>query len=74
MKKPRRQPRPKPDDFAPGGFGFHELLDRSCLIAELFSEQVASHPAAKHPKLHKRIKRLEEGLFKLYGEIGSLHL
>ena len=57
-----------------GSYGFHELLDRSCLVAELFSREIADHPAAKHPKLAKRIQRLEDGLFDLYGKIGNLHL
>jgi hypothetical protein len=61
-------------DFKPGSFGFHEMVDRSCMIAELFSREIAEHPAAKHPKLRKRIKRLEKGLFALYQQAATLHL
>lgn len=60
--------------FKPGSFGFHEMVDRSCLVAELFSREIAGHPAADHPKLRTRIKRLEEGLFELYRMAGTLHL
>ena len=60
--------------YAPGSFGFHELLDRSWLVAELFSREVAMHPAASHPKLAKRIKRVEDELYDLYGKIGAMHL
>jgi hypothetical protein len=64
----------KPKEFIPGSFGFHELLDRTCLIAEQFSNYVAEHPSAKHRKLKKRIRHIERKLFALYGKIGSLHL
>jgi hypothetical protein len=71
MSKHKRKPSP---EFAPGTFGFHEMLDRSCLVAELFSREIARHPAANHPKLAKRIKRLEAKLFDLYQKVGALHL
>ncbi len=60
-------------NFVPGTFGFHELLDRTCLVAELFSREIAGHPAANHPKLAKRIKCLEDKLFRLYQVAGGLH-
>ena len=59
--------------FRPGGFGFHELLDRSCLAAEFFSETVASHPSAKHPKLRKKAKKLEAALFDFYQRVSKCH-
>jgi hypothetical protein len=59
-------------DFVPGTFGFHEMVDRAYLIAELFSREIACHPAANHPKLAKRIERLDKGLFQLYQEAGGL--
>lgn len=67
------QPTKPSDSFEPGSYGFHEMVDRSCLIAELFSYEIGGHPAAKHPKLKRRIKRLEEGLFRLYQEASTLH-
>ena len=59
--------------YEPGSFGFHELVDRSCLIAELFSGDIANHPAAKHPRLKKRIKKLESMLFALYTKASLIH-
>lgn len=52
--------------WQPGPLGWHELLDRSCLVAELFSRQIAQHPSAEHPAIKRRIKELEYGLFELY--------
>jgi len=59
-------------NFKPGTLGWHEMVDRSCLIAELFSEQIACHPAANHPRLQKRIKILEDRLFRLYQMAATL--
>jgi hypothetical protein len=72
MSKSRRKAKIK-HGFEPGTFGWHEMVDRSCLIAELFSENIAQHPAAKHPKLRKLVKRLEDGLFRLYNVSATMH-
>ena len=58
----------------PGTISFHELLDRTCIIAENFSENIAGHPSAGNPKIAKRIKRLESELFDLYQKLGAMHL
>jgi len=58
--------------FKPGGFGFHEMVDRSCLFAETFSEQLAGHPAAKHPALKALVKKIESDLFELYRVAATL--
>ena len=58
--------------FEPGSFGFHELLDRSCLVAEMFSEHVAQHPASQHPAVKDKICALEQALFDLYNTIGGI--
>jgi hypothetical protein len=50
----------------------HELLDRSYLVAELFNQEIAQHPAAEHPKLAEHIERVEASLYELYQKIGSL--
>lgn len=59
-------------EFKPGTFGYHELADRSCLVAELFSHEIVEHPASKHPQLRKRIRRLEKELYELYQRIAYL--
>jgi hypothetical protein len=58
--------------FKPGGFGFHELVDRTCLFAETFSEQLAGHPAAKHPALKALVTKIESNLFELYRVAATL--
>ncbi len=60
-------------NFRPGSLGFHELFDRAQVIAEEFSDHIAQHPAAKHPKLKKRIAKIEADLFRLYQRIGDLY-
>ncbi len=62
------------ESYLPGSFGFHELVDRACLIAELFSDNIAQHPAAKHPKLRKQIAQIENDLFDLYRDARELHV
>ncbi len=61
------------EGFGPGSFGFHELLDRTYLVADMFSEKIAGHPAAEHPELVERVKKIEDALFDLYQTIGGLH-
>ena len=69
----RTRPAKPNDSFEPGSYGFHEMVDRSCLIAELFSREIGSRPAAKHAKLRKRITRIEEQLFELYQATATMH-
>jgi cob(I)alamin adenosyltransferase len=60
--------------FRPGTLGFHEIVDRTCLIAELFSDVIARHPCHKWtPKIGRRIKRIEKDLFDLYQELATEH-
>jgi hypothetical protein len=61
------------ESFGPGSFGFHELLDRAYMIAQQFSEYVAEHESANHPKLREKINEIESELFDLYQRIGDLH-
>ncbi len=58
--------------YKPGSFGWHEMVDRSCLLAETFSEAISQHPAAKHPALQERITKIEEELFELYRVAGTM--
>lgn len=61
-------------EFLPGTLGFHEIVDRTCLIAESFSSSVAGHPSRKVTrKIKKRIKRIEAELFDLYSELVTMH-
>jgi hypothetical protein len=69
----RARPTKPNDSFEPGSYGFHEMVDRSCLIADLFSREIGEHPAAKHAKLRKRVTRIEEQLFELYQVAATMH-
>jgi hypothetical protein len=44
----------------------HEMLDRSLIAAEFFSDVVAQHPMATHPKFAKKVATIERKLFQLY--------
>ena len=50
----------------------HELLDRSQVVADIFSEHVSAHQAADHPKLRKLIDKIERDLYILYNKIADL--
>jgi hypothetical protein len=58
--------------FAPGSIGFHELMDRTCMIAEMFGDYCVNHPAADHPKLRKKFDKIEGQLCGLYQRIANL--
>ena len=49
------------------------MVDRTCLIAQMFDNFIAQHPAADHLKLRKRIKHIEDGLYQLYNDASILH-
>jgi cob(I)alamin adenosyltransferase len=62
------------ENFVPGSLGFHEIVDRTCLIAELFSDYVANHPGVDaSPKIRRLVKRIEQDLFDLYQELATIH-
>ena len=50
----------------------HEMLDRTCLIAENFSYYVAEHPMAQHPELQASVIKIEGELFDLYQKVANL--
>ena len=58
--------------YDPGSLGFHELLDRACMVAEIFGDHISTHPAADHPKLRKTITKIEKELYDLYQKIANL--
>ena len=73
-KKLPELPKTVTEGYDPGSFGFHEIVDRSCLVAELFADSISEHPAAKHPKLAKKVERIEKALFDLYQTAACLHV
>ena len=72
MVNRRKRPTKADDSFEPGSYGWHEMVHTSCMVAELFSRAIGEHQAAKHPKLKKRIKRIEYELFELYRVAATL--
>ena len=72
MVNRKQRPTKADDSFEPGSYGWHEMVHTSCVVAELFSREIGEHPAAKHPKLRKRITRIEQQLFELYNVAATL--
>ena len=69
----RTRPTKPNDSVEPGSYAFHEMVDRSCLIPDLFSREIGEHPAAKHAKLRKRVTRVDKQLFELYQVAATMH-
>lgn len=50
----------------------HEVLDRSMLVLELFSDYVADHPIVENdPTLKKLADEISEKLYNFYSTIGD---
>ena len=63
------------DQFKPGSFGCHELLDRTMLAANLVDEYVRSHPACvQNPEWFALAEQAMSALEELYQRIGAEHL
>ena len=63
------------DQFKPGSFGCHELLDRTMLAANLVDGYVRSHPACvQNPEWFALAEQAMSALSELYQRIGAEHL
>jgi hypothetical protein len=63
------------EQFAPGTFGCHELLDRAILAAEMVEQSVLSHPAcAQNREWYALAERAVAALNDLYQAVGAEHL
>ena len=63
------------DQYAPGSFGCHELLDRTLLAAETVEQYVLSHPScAQNPAWYALAEQAVTALNDLYQQIGADHL
>ena len=59
----------------PGGYGCHELLDRTALIMKNVEEFIVSHPACLSNKEWFALARqASEALHELYQQVGGEHL
>ena len=63
------------DDFRPGTFGCHELLDRTSRLAEQVERAILSHPSClQNREWYQLAWEASAALRELYQRIGSEHL
>jgi hypothetical protein len=63
------------EQYKPGSFGCHELLDRTALAADLVERSVACHPACvQNPDWFALAEQAVAALQELYQRIGADHL
>jgi hypothetical protein len=63
------------DEFRPGTFGCHELLDRTHLIADQIEQALLSHPAClQNQDWYQLAFEASTALHELYQRIGAAHL
>ncbi len=64
-----------PEQYKPGSFGCHELLDRTSLVADIVEQNVLSHPAcAQNREWYALAEKAVAALWELYQRIGEVHL
>lgn len=62
------------EQYKPGSFGCHELLDRTSVAAENVERSVLSHPACvQNPEWYALAEQAVSALNKLYQRIGAEH-
>jgi hypothetical protein len=60
--------------YRPGSLGCHELLDRTCVLADQLESTVLSHPACvRNSEWYALASRAVELLRELYQRVGSEH-
>lgn len=63
------------EQYKPGSFGCHELLDRTSLVADTVEQYVLSHPAcAQNPDWYALAEKAVTALRELYQRVGETHL
>jgi hypothetical protein len=63
------------EQFLPGTFGCHELLDRTILLAEQVERTILSHPACiQNREWYELASEASAALHELYQRIGLEHL
>lgn len=62
------------EQYKPGSFGCHELLDRTSVAAENVERSVLSHPACvQNPEWYALAEQAVSALNRLYQSIGAEH-
>ncbi len=65
------------EQFREGSFGFHELLDRTSLFADMFRTFICEHTSmrvTRNNKIRLKADKIQEALWDLYQEIGVGHV
>jgi hypothetical protein len=63
------------EQYKPGSFGCHELLDRTAMAADLVERYVQSHPACvQNPDWFALAEQAVTALRELYQRVGAEHL
>lgn len=63
------------EQYEPGSFGCHELLDRTALAADMVERYVRTHPACvQHQEWFALAEQAVAALQELYQQIGAAHL
>ena len=63
------------EQYKPGSFGCHELLDRTSLAMDMVVENVRDHPACvQNPEWFALAEKAGAALRELYERIGADHL
>jgi len=63
------------EQYKPGSFGCHELLDRTSLLADTVEQYVLSHPAcAQNRDWYALAEKAVAALRELYQRVGQTHL
>lgn len=63
------------EQYKPGAFGCHELLDRTALVADLVEQYILTHPACVQNKdWYALAEQAVVTLRELYQQIGAEHL
>lgn len=64
-----------PEDYKPGSFGCHELLDRTECIGDMIGRNIIEHPSCQmNPEWLKLAEEASDALGKLYQLVGEAHL
>jgi hypothetical protein len=63
------------DEFRPGTFGCHELLDRTHQIADLIEKALLTHPAClQNQEWYQLAFEASAAMNELYQRVGAAHL
>jgi hypothetical protein len=63
------------EQYEPGSFGCHELLDRTALAADIVEHYICTHPACiQNQEWFALAEQAVAALWELYQRIGAAHL